>query len=137
MAKKIINARGVITSATKVLSAWHANPELFAEAHVSLPDFEARLQATAAASSAAILSRTAAKSEKTRLKQVELEQRKAAALAREAAEAELRTQVDAASSEETRLALELSRLANGLKYTAKAKALSDTDDANDAAAKRL
>lgn len=132
-----INSKAVLAAATRVASEWRANPALFSEAHISLESFEGHLSAATTAANTGRNTRDAVVAEKSRLRAIALEKKLAADAERKAAEAALDTQRNTATAAEFELVRELSRLTSGIKYSAKAKALSDTDDANDAAAKRL
>lgn len=137
MPNKTINSKAIIAAATKVSNAWRATPALFAAARLSQAEYDAKLQATAAAAGSTALTRETVRTERMRLRAVEHDQKLAATAARKAAEEALVTQLDSATTEESALVHELSRLTNGIKYTAKAVALSDEDEVNDEAAKRL
>lgn len=137
MANTAINSRAILGAATKLVNNWREHPELFSEAHTSLAEYEARVAAATAADNSASNIRAANKAERDRLRQIEQEKKLAAQAERTAAEAALASQLTAALQDEAVAMRDLSRLTHGIKYSAKAKALSDTDDANDVAAKRL
>lgn len=123
----------VIDLAQKVLAQWQANPELFARSEVTQAELESLLTQATAALHAATDARTQRKNSTTLLKTTRDEAVAKARSDYETAVATLNGSVQTATQTASELLKQLSRAANGARYTAKAKALSDADSSNDKA----
>lgn len=127
----------VFALAHKVQSSWQTSPALFTGYEIAKADFDTLLDAAAAADShyqqvkaATVASKTTAKQA---YKQALADAKAAYTQAMQTADVEASTALLARSS----ALVTLSRAAQGARYFAKSKALSDSDLANDTVGKNL
>lgn len=137
MATSNIATKSVLALGRKVLASWDAHPELFTGTEITRDAFAAKVAGGETIHTEAQTLRAAHKLQRKQ-RDAAVNTQIAALRQKEKEEsAALDVTLTAKLDAEMTVIHEISRLANGLRYTAKAKALSDADEGNDLAAKAL